>query len=110
MGHDPSFSSQIGVGLFLSVQLLLILDLDVMDLPLLILLHLPYDLFKLPDLLLCILLALRGTNEGQLCFMWRPPLTWQFPLFSLKLLPLTHLSQDLSLLLQLGLVELRQLL
>lgn len=58
MRHDTSFSFQVRVGLFLSVEFLLILDLDVMDLPLLILLYLLYDLFKITDLLLCILLTL----------------------------------------------------
>lgn len=58
MRHDTSFSFQVRVGLFLSVEFLLILDLDVMDLPLLILLYLLYDLFKITDLLLRILLTL----------------------------------------------------
>lgn len=56
--HDTSFSFQICVALFLSVQFPLILDLDVVDLPLLVLLYLLYDLFKFADLLLCILLTL----------------------------------------------------
>lgn len=56
--HDTSFPFQIRVALFLSVKLPLILDLDIMDLPLLILLCLLYEFFKLADLLLCILLTL----------------------------------------------------
>lgn len=124
MRHDSSFSFQIHVALLLTVQLPLVVDLDFVDDLLLVLLHLFDHLLELADLLPSAVLTLQKVKGKRLLEVdgaadFAPPESNDVlydPPPSPKPLHNTadragpsDLSQDLGLVLQLGVVQPRQL-
>lgn len=93
--HDAIFSLQICIGLFLSFHYLLIIGLNLENLPLLILFSLLYDCFKNTNLLFGVLLTL---NE-RLLVSFNSVLHYLTYHHLLFLLLITDLSEELGLLL-----------